>query len=736
MKKLCEEADKVMSEKLVEHISTLFVDLNKLIDSGAPNQNAPEDNDLAIQQLLKKFTLVPDSLARNRILLYNGIKLEIRLRLFAFRLRKVLNRVQDEIGQLTDVKIIHRAETLNTRLKHYLKKLHKDPTSQFNLDESEVQWDDRTDFQLTLDRIIDKSFIGIKSLVNKLPETSELLVPAGVNEPAEFLGGELKPVALPTYQMVDYHVQRNLFETLQRVRNTFSLTIFTSAANIRNSLRLVSIGNMNPEAKSSLEMVLREDDAYGMFPGGEGFSAFVEEQLAAVDEDLNNIRKALHHLNEDLEQKIDTTIGELAVARLLNTPGTYKQYVKKRDAWQKFNLMVSSFQPLRQRLFRISAAIWYRQSDAFLLAKKISTGDGKQRSVVDSLLTLHERVTPQEELLNKLPFYYRQLFLQKYNFKSEFWVNRQKEITQVQQAISRYMKGFPGGILIRGDRNTGKTFFLNYISSNLFQGHQVYALNSPPAGSSNPGVFLKRLQEITGIDGAVDQIFNTLEEDSLIVIDDLELWWEKSSNGTAVVELIGELIRRFGHKCLFLLTVSETSYRIINQVSEIESCFLSVVDLQPFNAMSIQKVIMFRHHSSGLEIRRSDKGNARLTRTAQAKLFARYFNYTRGNIGAALLAWISNITDFQDDTLFIRQPQSPGHSIIERLSPTTRLYLVQFLLHKRLDLPKLQRLTMDPVDEVEKQLLFLKRAGLINERAGHIFDLDRYLYIHLKYVIQ
>ena len=86
--------------------------------------------------------------------------------------------------------------------------------------------------------------------------------------------------------------------------------------------------------------------------------------------------------------------------------------------------------------------------------------------------------------------------------------------------------------------------------------------------------------------------------------------------------------------------------------------------------------------------------------------------------------------------LYIRQPQIPDHAVIDRLSPVTRLYLAQFLFHKRLDQPGLQRLTMDPAEEVEKQLLFLKRAGLINERAGRIFELDRYLYIHLKHIIQ
>jgi len=736
LKELNEEVEKVFSDGLREKLSALFPVLGHILDSGAANLNVPHADEKFIGQIQKTFQVLPERWSRNRILLYNGINLEVRLKLFAFRLGKIIERSLAEIGQLTNQRVIVQAQEMTTQLHQYLDGLKNDPALAFNLQEPDIPWDDRTDFQLTLDRIIDKSFISIKTLVNKLPETSEVLLPDSVNNAPELLTGEVRPVILPTYKLVDYHVQSNLFETLHRIRGTLPPEIYSSASKIRNLLRLVSIGNMSQEATGTLEMVLREDEAPGMYPGWEGFFTFTSEQAVRVEEELNHIHDILRRLKRDLEQQVTSTTGELVVSRLLRTPDIYKEYAKKRESRRRVQLYRKALLNMRQRLHKVTAALWYRQSDAFLFARKISTGDGKQRSVVDSLLTLYERVSPSEEVLNRLPFYYRQLFLQKYNFKSEFWVNRQKEIAQVQQAIARYRKRFQGGILIRGDRNTGKTFFINYISSNLCRGQRIYALNAPSAGSINPEVFIKALRESTGLDGSPDYIFASLEEDSLIVIDDLELWWEKSAGGTAVVELIGELIRKHGHKCLFLLTVSEGSYRIISQLTGIDSCFLSVVDLQPFNALAIREVIMFRHQSSGLEIRRSDRNNIRLTRTAQAKLFARYFIYTRGNIGAALLAWISHITDFRDNMLYIRQPQIPDHAVIDRLSPVTRLYLAQFLFHKRLDQPGLQRLTMDPAEEVEKQLLFLKRAGLINERAGRIFELDRYLYIHLKHIIQ
>ena len=45
---------------------------------------------------------------------------------------------------------------------------------------------------------------------------------------------------------------------------------------------------------------------------------------------------------------------------------------------------------------------------------------------------------------------------------------------------------------------------------------------------------------------------------------------------------------------------------------------------------------------------------------------------------------------------------------------------------------KLQRVTLDSKIDVEEKIAFLKRAGIIFEIAGGIYELDQYLYIHLK----
>ncbi len=196
-----------------------------------------------------------------------------------------------------------------------------------------------------------------------------------------------------------------------------------------------------------------------------------------------------------------------------------------------------------------------------------------------------------------------------------------------------------------------------------------------------------------------------------------------------------ELIRDYGNSCMFVINCTNDSFQLINQMNHIESYFLSIIELQAFNASELNEVIMFRHLSGGFDLRLKEKPTTKIKNTEVAKLCSRFFNYSNGNIGVALLSWVASIADVKDNTIFINPPATPNVSGFEDMSPEIRIYLVQFLLHKRLDMPKLQRLCFDSKETVEKNILLLKRAGLITEIAGAVYELDKYMVLHIRNAI-
>lgn len=85
----------------------------------------------------------------------------------------------------------------------------------------------------------------------------------------------------------------------------------------------------------------------------------------------------------------------------------------------------------------------------------------------------------------------------------------------------------------------------------------------------------------------------------------------------------------------------------------------------------------------------------------------------------------------------MQSPRIPDNDVFRRLPPEIKVYLMQFMIHKRLTIAKLRRIMFEDEDNVRYNLEYLKRGGLITEMAEQVYELDRYMHIHLsKYLYE
>ncbi|MFH1321856.1 MAG: hypothetical protein ABII90_14545 [Bacteroidota bacterium] len=277
----------------------------------------------------------------------------------------------------------------------------------------------------------------------------------------------------------------------------------------------------------------------------------------------------------------------------------------------------------------------------------------------------------------------------------------------------------------------------------------------------------------SGPGGKYETLFGALPQNCAVIINDLELWWERSKNGFDIINSIVNLINDYGNKCFFIINVNSHSFRFINHIQPIDNYFLSIIECEPFNAEELKDIILFRHKSTGLKFELDSPQNghsslggkcneSNISGWRQARLFSKYFNYSRGNVGVALQAWISNIKKvIVDDKrlsrqgkeeavgrLLIEQPKLPDIERLKYLKPDWALLIIQFVLHKRLTLEKLQRIikTESQVHEGEtkqhlstnenslmRQINTLKRAGIVveNARDSSVLELNQFIRPHL-----
>ncbi|NJO88238.1 MAG: hypothetical protein HC831_04140 [Chloroflexia bacterium] len=244
------------------------------------------------------------------------------------------------------------------------------------------------------------------------------------------------------------------------------------------------------------------------------------------------------------------------------------------------------------------------------------------------------------------------------------------------------------------------------------------------------------LSNVTNLSGAVNEIFEKLPYQSVIVLNDLELWWESSENGLDVVREILNLTKNFGSKCFFIMNMNQFAYQRMKELVSIDDYFISTIVCQPFDSEELKDLILIRHRSGGLKATFGKIQEEKISEIRMAGIFNSYFNYSAGNPGLALFVWLASVVRFGGEKLMMKSPQKPGLNVLQNLNTTWKVILSQLLLHKRMDMEKLERVLQIELSVIEKNMNAMRMAGLISEKTIGLYIvnpiLDKFLgdYLH------
>ncbi len=666
----------------------------------------------------KEISELPSKWAFNQRILYRSIKLESQLLLMEFRLSKIIDETLSEIERTINEQVSEPVKLLKFSLQPY----KEDPsTTKTNIHPVSLKYD-LNRLKLNLNRIVDKAFRNIKSAIKSLPDKFEIFTEETTNELTNRQFTNIETLKLPVFRLVDTEVQNNIIAPLLNSIDKLTDTINQNVNKIEDAARLVSLGHQN-------ENDVFSDDEY-VFAGN--IVDFMNEQQDKISGLQENTEKTIQKFKEQITNKLKGTTDEFHLFRLVKAAEHGTSFQATEAARKRMKSITDRFSNFKNFIQGIQANIWHSQSIASLFANKIIDDSDKQYTLPDRILKFKDSVSPKSQSLNKLPFYYQQLFINKHNYQPEFWVGREKEVEGAKRAIERYQSGRKGCLVITGEWRSGKSFFANYITNKFIQSKPVYTVTPPIPGSTSIKLFTTSLREGTMQAGSPEEMIQALPDGAVVVLEDMELWWERSENGGVLLQYIHKLIQQFADKCLFILVFSEDSYKLINQLVPFQQITLHHVKLSPFNSKELQEIILFRHRTSGFELQVDRTLQNSLTLTRQARLFSRVFKISKGNVGTALLNWIANIKDFNNNTILIQSPNKAEGKTFDGLNKELKIFLVQFTLHKRMTAEKLVRVTLEDPQKIEQTIRYMKRAGLINELAGKVYEIDKYIYLQLK----
>ncbi|WKN43112.1 amino acid permease [Tunicatimonas pelagia] len=628
----------------------------------------------------------PEQWYENSQLEVNTITLDLFLQIIKTRVRQEVVEYQEQMGQLLTRNYLKPLEQLEEQLK--------------SSDEVEVDYGQSD--EAVLQKNLAEYYEGINELVEEIPES----ITINYN-----YVDEQEIISVPVQQLAEYWTETTFYLPLQSKIIETDQQLLRSQAAVRDMVRLV---NLQTEGRGDADKQVWQDTTL------------------LVENEKKKIEAILSALHDDIKSHLQESFENLSIDAFIVQSGDLSSITRSYQSQLVKNKVEQYQGRLRQFIRGIGTRLLYSRSQGILLAKRLTKTETDLQSPTANVLNFVEQVTPSSDIVRHLPLYYQNLFGGRSEISDDFWIERPQEMELAERAIERLRQGYAGGILLLGERDSGKTALSQRIGKRFSRKEdRIIQVFPTRAGSIRISDFNKELQRATRKAGTPDQIIKNLPAGSTIVINDLEMWWERSAKGFEVVNEIMRLIAKYSPQILFVVNTNPFAYQLINLVNPIADYFLNIIPYQPFGTEEIEQLILLRHWSGGLTFVLNERGEETLSEWQKVQFFNAFFDYSGGNPGAALGAWLASIERKVDKAVHLSVPRTPDYDGLRNMPTDWTILLVQFLLHKRLSLPRMRRVLHLDTASLTDILQDLIRAGLVVEKESGVYQLNVYTEVHL-----
>jgi amino acid transporter/phosphate uptake regulator len=711
-----EESLQLLNTKLDNNYIQLINALTEAYEEVDPERILDEEfNDKkVIRNFRNNMRGLGEAWANNQNYLYNQLWLNVSLLNFQTHLRLLSDSLKQQLASYIRMKTIARQTKLLQYLKNYKEELTTFTDAEFTFNENFEQVSNEVDFAADASSYLMK-------YTEDFPDSLEILSEEGFNSMSNQPYLNDASIKISTAQLLDYLVQNEFIESLKSVLNDIELEIARLNNRLNDHVRLISYSLYNEDEYEDGE--LSKDQIGG----------YIEREIGRLEKEIDESNELIKHNDKAITQQLNSTLDKISIVPFVHAAQDLKQYIRRQKDTRKGNILTALVDSTRKILKGRYAQFLYHQTRGLIITQRfLKVSENTDPADVNGLINAYNRLHIAPGVLEKVPFYYKQLFFRKHNYLQEFWVGRKEELSELNRAIENFKSGFDGGILIHGERHSGKSYFAHYGSSTLLPEYKLINVTPPIAGSTSVDYFYKTLRKATGLSGDAENIFHNLPKKSIFLFEDIELWWERRVGAEDVINEIKKLINKYGNDYLFLITSNSASYKVLNQTIGLSDVFIGKIEMQEFDSEEIKEMIMYRHQTSALPFTLNGKAEKQFKEWHFASLFNQYYRFTKGNPGFALNTWVNNIENFEDETLQIRRPLSRHWKEFKYFNSQTQLILIAFILHSSMTKSKLARILKIKEEEANSHLVRLKRSGILKEVEKGVFKVSKMIY-HLIY---
>ncbi len=441
-------------------------------------------------------------------------------------------------------------------------------------------------------------------------------------------------------------------------------------------------------------------------------------QLDSLEQQIESVFTAFQ---AEVEEQFEATESALTVDHIVAKADTLSQYVRKESrrrgllAWRR-RLEAA----LLGQWERLQAYAAQKKEDVALAA--FERREQELRSDRDRLKRFAKAAGPPAEVKGQFPFYYRQLFSGKHLNLQTRSESRDAELDQVREALEDRERGPGGGILVTGEALSGKSYFLEYATRQLFGGSYLKVI-PPLGGAASPRALQKAFEQAIGKRGTVPALLEDSLEGFVFLLEDIELWWQRGADqGQAFGQLL-EVVQRFGRKHVFLLSCNLGTLQVMRGQSRIDQAMVATVVLRPLSTPQMRKAIWTRHKTGGVPLMLKGKAEDMVRQKSWDQLFSRLHRKSEGNIGMALRLWLAHLRVGEEGQKEL-DPRISLSDFPVLEDATWYFLLLQLYLHRALTYRRFGRLFASEGQAwAEMRIAELERSQLLVPHERDILEL-------------
>lgn len=357
---------------------------------------------------------------------------------------------------------------------------------------------------------------------------------------------------------------------------------------------------------------------------------------------------------------------------------------------------------------------------------------------------LSEFMQETESVLQNLPQNYKRLYELK-SAEMHFFVNRQKELNELQKSFTNWTKNRFVTCAIIGEKGCGITSILNTFLDNIPKTDTIRGeLNGKIFTKEEYIAFFNSLLNTKNITTNKELIeyLNNSQSAKLIILENLHHMFLKKVGGFESIKMLFELISYTAKKVMWIGVFTPETWQFLNKTISISNYFTSEIFMEALSSDQIKEIITKRNEYEDLQIRFIPKeeslkstlfeklGDEEKHSFLDDKFFKRLHKLSNGNISLALLYWVHSIEKIDTNILYIKEIDDFEYSFVKNLSSQTLFALQALILHDGLTLHDFSVVMREPHEECHNMLMPMLEKGLLIQPYKK-YNINPIIYKHI-----